>query len=688
MKTTLALKAQSFVLITALLGYHAAVHSKLIIDKGEGRSEVSITIMNPSAIACGVLFTISDGRASIGGQELQQPEEKVQFRHAFTADGKYTIALLGMPVQVGERRFQACAVRQQAVVSVAGGQVSIEEPAVPKAAAQTVVQPIKVEPAAEAQKASQRMPGESADLLLFRSVRSIGMRFVTGMDGTAKLANINDLVNRGYSLCYLWLEDDYRGLGKGQAQAVLDEEVGSFINTLAGNRRVRVNNKLKCKLEPIGGKWTLPMFNPEGAIDVIAVQRSVIENFKKWEKSSFFEQFGEVKYDALVRAVDRREQLASQNALAEAALTAEITALAASRSSDKIGSYTLSPFPKSATSINVCMLEYAGPQGQAMMAYRNNLLLYLSSTVVNINQIPIYRFKTLDEAYIAFQKEPAKCQVFIDFPYNLKALGDVLLRDKRGLFEVNKLVSTQELLEVWAKKEGYENLAASEFAAQIGGTPSTLKILSDRGIKDKVSYDKILAEMSASKYSNDGSALNVYTYLEDKVTASRQIGSTATSIRLEREEKAEQLAKAEKVRLAELERIRSLPLNRATLEAGMDYIYFADGSCKESKSEQCMSLSQYRQMCGFTDGLTKGVRKVLGVFYNGPYSNFVETGGTMGNTKVLWQDGEKRCTVSFTISGTFQGSSHSKDFLGAAQTFVVTPSKQVLIHGGNIHAIN
>ena len=157
---------------------------------------------------------------------------------------------------------------------------------------------------------------------------------------------------------------------------------------------------------------------------------------------------------------------------------------------------------------------------------------------------------------------------------------------------------------------------------------------------------------------------------------------------LTREEKAEQLAKAEKARLAELERIRSLPLNRATLESGMDYIYFADGSCKESKSEQCLTLSQYRQMCGFNEGLTKGIRKVLGVFYNGPYSNFLETGGTMGNIKVLWQDGEKRCTVSFTISGTFQGSSHSKDFLGAAQTFVVTPSKQVLIHGGNIHAIN
>ena len=76
MKITLALKTQSFILIAALLGYHTAVHSKLIIDKGEGRSEVSITMINPSAIACGVLLTISDGRASIGGQELQQPEEK------------------------------------------------------------------------------------------------------------------------------------------------------------------------------------------------------------------------------------------------------------------------------------------------------------------------------------------------------------------------------------------------------------------------------------------------------------------------------------------------------------------------------------------------------------------------------------------------------------------------------------
>jgi len=166
MKTTLASKAQSFFLIAALFGYHTAAHSKLIIDKGEGRSEVSITIINPSIIACGVFFTISDGRASIGGRELQQPGEKVQFQHAFTADGKYTIALLGTPVQDGEQRFQACAVRQQVVVSVAGGQVSIEEPAAPEAAAPNVVRvrPIQVEPAADTQKTSQRSPGERANV--------------------------------------------------------------------------------------------------------------------------------------------------------------------------------------------------------------------------------------------------------------------------------------------------------------------------------------------------------------------------------------------------------------------------------------------------------------------------------------------------------------------------------------------
>ena len=166
MKATLASKAQSFFLIAALFGYHTAAHSKLIIDKGEGRSEVSITIINPSIIACGVFFTISDGRASIGGRELQQPGEKVQFQHAFTADGKYTIALLGTPVQDGEQRFQACAVRQQVVVSVAGGQVSIEEPAAPEAAAPNVVRvrPIQVEPAADTQKTSQRSPGERANV--------------------------------------------------------------------------------------------------------------------------------------------------------------------------------------------------------------------------------------------------------------------------------------------------------------------------------------------------------------------------------------------------------------------------------------------------------------------------------------------------------------------------------------------
>ena len=571
MKTPLASKAQSFFLIAALLGYHTAAHSKLIIDKGEGRNEVNITIINPSIIACGVLFTISDGRASIGGQELQQPEEQVQFRHAFTADGKYTIALSGTPVQDGERRIQACAVRQQVVVSVAGGQVSIEEPAAPKAATPIAAQATKAEQTAETQKTSQRSPGESADLLLFRSLRSVGMSFATGMDGTARLTNINDLVNRGYSLCYLWLEDDYRGLGKEQAQFVLDDEVESVINTLTGNRKVRVRNKLKCNLERIIGRWTMPMFNPEGTIDVIAVQRSVVDNFKQWEKFSLFEQFAEIKYAALVSAVGRREQLSTQSALATAALTTEITTLAASRSSDKIGSYTLAPLPKSATSINVCMLEYTGQQGQAMMSYRNNLLLYLSATFLNINRIPIYRFKTLDEAYIAFQKEPAKCQVFIDFPSNLKLLSEVFLRDKRGPFEVNKLVSTLELLEAWAKKEGYENLAASEFAAQIRGNANSLKSLAEKGIRDKTEYDRAVQEMRSEKYSDSDDSGSVINYLQDKATAANKSGATAITVRDERS----RAQRAESERIAQEEKRRQMEFAKefpytATINCGMN----------------------------------------------------------------------------------------------------------------------
>ena len=150
-------------------------------------------------------------------------------------------------------------------------------------------------------------------------------------------------------------------------------------------------------------------------------------------------------------------------------------------------------------------------------------------------------------------------------------MSEVFLRDKRGPFEVNKLVSTLELLEAWAKKEGYENLAASEFAAQIRGNANSLKSLAEKGIRDKTEYDRAVQEMRSEKYSDSDDSGSVINYLQDKATAANKSGATAITVRDERS----RAQRAESERIAQEEKRRQMELAKefpytATINCGMN----------------------------------------------------------------------------------------------------------------------
>ena len=108
--------------------------------------------------------------------------------------------------------------------------------------------------------------------------------------------------------------------------------------------------------------------------DLVAVQRSVVPDLNAVREFAGFEQFGEVKYDTLAQAVSRRQQAIEKRTQDIATWTAEINALSAANSFDKIGSITLSAPQSERESIKVCRLEYAGMQSQAVISYGKNLI--------------------------------------------------------------------------------------------------------------------------------------------------------------------------------------------------------------------------------------------------------------------------------------------------------------------------
>jgi hypothetical protein len=192
----------------------------------------------------------------------------------------------------------------------------------------------------------------------------------------------------------------------------------------------------------------------------------------------------------------------------------------------------------------------------------------------------------MDDFYVEHQKQPSKCNVFVDFPKNLKTLMTALERDRKGVsFEINTLMPTDQMREEWAKGQGYESLAASEFAAQIRGNATSLKSLAEKGIRDKPNFDRVAEEMRAAKYSDSTAVGDVLAFLNDKAAAAEKRGATAVSIRDERaaalRADAERRAQEEQRRRAEY--AKEFPYT-ATISCGMNDRHMSIQACMSGRS--------------------------------------------------------------------------------------------------------
>ena len=683
-----------WILGALVMGQPAASWAGLSVQRGSEPRSVQVVSSNPGDNACGLELKFGDGRTE---RRRMESKENWQVQHTYAAEGDFVISLAGVPLTRGLRSIGACDVTAQSNVRVSGSQVALagearsaqaEVSAAPSAAptpSAAPSSPAAAPPASAAPPAAARpqpVSTEGADLILFARNNSDRFRFVTGIDGTKRLDSADRLVSNGYGLCFVLFPDAYKALGASEGQTILNAEVARSVNALVNNRAVRSNT-----VECISGG----QFRSQAPFDVLVVQRQAVRLLANLPEFAQFQSFAEVKYEALAQNASRRQQLAARRAQELATWTEEIDRLATTDSNDKVGSLSLALVSDEGRPVRACTLEYTGPQAQAVRGYAEQLISYTSPSfrskaqelraTYNANQPFANVYKTIDAFYTAYQRDQSSCHILITFPKNLKLVMTAIERDRKSkAFEINNLIDTSAARDTWARKQGFADLAASEFASDIQANANTLKTLASKGIPDKATYDATLAEMRASRYSDTSSVAEVLAYLDDKAAAADKRGMTATAIRREREAQAEQQARAERERREQEERLRNMPLTQAGLDSRITYKYYHDGSCRSSSEERCMNVNQYRQICGWAKGLTRNIRPMAAVMYSGNYASFLRDGGSMVDISYRWSDASQQCRVSFAITGLFNGTNHRKEFSGYASNFIINSSKEVLIH--------
>lgn len=397
---------------------------------------------------------------------------------------------------------------------------------------------------------------------MFARKGSTSVRFINTIDGSRRLASAQELSRAGYKACLLINANAQKTLPGIDIEAVTFEQV---------ERVTLGQNQVRRSLANCAVNGAFVLFDRP---DVVVAQRQYLREMRASNPAfSEYEEVGEVKFTVLAEASSRVVRAQEERRRAEQAWLAEIDALAASGSKDKVGSLTLSALrlpiasgrPASETpnraqqGVRICTLNYTGQDRPPILGYGYRGSEVFAPTfkanadaakwTVNLDRPFTRLFPSIDEMYAAYQQDPEVCHVLVDFPRNLRLLMTAIERDTRERrFQVNELISSGELRDGWARKSGFQDFAASEFASQIGVDSNTVKRLGDAGVTSRVAYDSVVKEMIWSRYSEKATPAEVLTYLDDKAKAAAIPGATAVTVLADRRarEEAEARDRAQK----------------------------------------------------------------------------------------------------------------------------------------------
>ena len=270
------------------------------------------------------------------------------------------------------------------------------------------------------------------------------------------------------------------------------------------------------------------------------------------------------------------------------ALQAQFLSLAEQKSQEFMSSlYLISNYEYKAQ--HFCTLSYSGDDGVAAIGYRlmgdamlidKELINYFDKEEITVNYNDTnqsyfeHTFDDINAAFLSIKNklnanDKGYCNFFVDYPENILKLKNAIDRDVGSYTAIGKAYSKKDTANQFAIGKGYDNYDQYSFANNIGANQRDIASLKKFGIENQLAYDQSLAEMVASKYSEDTSISSVLKYYVDLKAATEKSMNILDyrAARVKEEKRRADIARAQEQKRIE-EFAREYPYT-ATLSCGM-----------------------------------------------------------------------------------------------------------------------
>jgi hypothetical protein len=401
-------------------------------------------------------------------------------------------------------------------------------------------------------------PAAPENFQVFARKGEYGYEMLKKLDGSTVFADPSQL-RTDQSFCPITLSQSYDQAALAAVLSAMPRQ----LNEVFSSKGVKNNVKFSA-VECIRNSGN--NLNLGGSAPLVVVQQSAVAQLSGVPGFDRYAPFGEIDGNALMATAKRLADEKAEALAAVASRNDELMSLADQKSKEKIGSITLA-YPRGGENLRLCTRKDDETFQLATKGYFATKKLrlskgYIDAAVEKKSQLnrksPITTvYENLDDFYLAIQRDPRVCEVYVDYPENLKILADAL-KDKG--YELNPLVPVTELKGDWARGQGYAEFAAYEFAKSVGGDARLVERLAAYNVTDTQSFNEAVNRMNTQKYSNERDGPAVLAFLSDE-KAGAEANKSAVAVRDERNRVAaiETKKRAEEARERRAEEAKKYP---------------------------------------------------------------------------------------------------------------------------------
>ena len=374
------------------------------------------------------------------------------------------------------------------------------------------------------------------------------------LDGTGVFSDPSRL-GKVHKFCPLTLSETYDDATRKSLFDAVPGLLGNIFSSKGANADLRFP-AVSC-VRSNGDRVSL-----DRSADILVIQKSAVAEMASVDGFQRYVPLETIDGPVLVAEAKRLADVRAQAQAKVASRKGELDDLASQKSKEKIGSLTLS-LPKGRENLRLCTRKGDADFDLAVGGYFATKKLRLSQNYIDtaiekkskLNRRKPFTstFPDLDAFYLAIQRDPKLCEVYVDYPENLKIIIGAL---KDQPYELNPLVPVTEAKSDWARQRGYESFAAYEFAQSLSADAKGLKQLSERNVTNIDEFNQAAARMVKEGYSKNKNVGDVVAFLDDEKNGSAS-NKSATEVKSQRARKNREAAikraakdKAERVQYA------------------------------------------------------------------------------------------------------------------------------------------